>query len=295
MEDNIEYRLNALTEEKIDRACDEFKKLLKTISTLRNPNGGCPWDLEQTHMSLRGGIIEETYEVVDAISRQDNLNLMEELGDVLLQIVFHSQIGVEKGEFSIEDVIRKIHEKMIRRHPHVFGTSVRPDSADEVLKRWDKIKEKEKANEHVQEKDLGKYLEHVVKSEFPATKQALLIGKKMSKIGFEWAGVKEVFEHFKSEVSELEEALKNSDFKKNESVHEELSDVCFCLAQVCRRLKIDPEVVSVDGNRKFVSRFLKVIDLARSRGHEIVELDLDAMDALWKEAKLEEKSKKDRV
>ena len=144
MDDNIEYRLNGLTEEKIDRACDEFKKLLKTISTLRNPDGGCPWDLEQTHMSLRGGIIEETYEVVDATSRQDNLNLMEELGDVLLQIVFHSQIGVEKGEFSIEDVIRKIHEKMIRRHPHVFGDSLRPDSSDEVLKRWDKIKEKEK-------------------------------------------------------------------------------------------------------------------------------------------------------
>ena len=292
MEDNIKYKLNALTEEQIDRACDEFRKLLKTISTLRNPDGGCPWDLEQTHLSLRGGIIEETYEVVDAITRGDSANLMEELGDVLLQIVFHSQIGVEKGEFSIEDVIRKIHEKMIRRHPHVFGSVDRPDSSDEVLKRWDKIKEKEKSSEHVQEKDLGKYLSHVVKSEFPATKQALLIGKKMARIGFEWAGVAEVFNHFKSEVEELDEAMRGSNFSSSTAVYEELSDVFFSLAQVCRRLKIDPEVVSSDGNRKFVSRFLKVIDLAKASGKDASSMPLGELDALWNEAKKEEKSKK---
>ncbi len=292
MEDNIKYKLNALSEEQIDRACDEFRKLLKTISTLRNPDGGCPWDLEQTHLSLRGGIIEETYEVVDAITRQDSANLMEELGDVLLQIVFHSQIGVEKGEFSIEDVIRKIHEKMIRRHPHVFGSVDRPDSSDEVLKRWDKIKEKEKSSEHVQEKDLGKYLSHVVKSEFPATKQALLIGKKMARIGFEWAGVAEVFNHFKSEVEELDEAMRGSSFSSSTAVYEELSDVFFSLAQVCRRLKIDPEVVSSDGNRKFVSRFLKVIDLAKASGKDASSMPLGELDALWNEAKKEEKSKK---
>ncbi len=292
MEDNIKYKLNALTEEQIDRACDEFRKLLKTISTLRNPDGGCPWDLEQTHLSLRGGIIEETYEVVDAITRGDSANLMEELGDVLLQIVFHSQIGVEKGEFSIEDVIRKIHEKMIRRHPHVFGQVDRPDSADEVLKRWDKIKEKEKSSEHVQEKDLGRYLSHVVKSEFPATKQALLIGKKMARIGFEWAGVAEVFNHFKSEVEELDEAMRGSNFSSSTSVYEELSDVFFSLAQVCRRLKIDPEVVSSDGNRKFVSRFLKVIDLAKASGKDVSCMSLGELDALWNDAKQVEKSKK---
>lgn len=292
MEENIKYKLNGLTEEEIQEASKQFENLVRTISTLRNPDGGCPWDLEQTHKSLRGGIIEETYEVVDAISNDDSDHLAEELGDVLLQIVFHAQIGVEKKEFSIADVIRRIHQKMIRRHPHVFGSSQRPDSADEVLKRWDKIKEKEKSSEHVQEKDLSKFLQSIVKSQFPASKQALIIGKRMAKLGFEWAGVKEVFSHFKSEVKELEAALEESFWVKSDEVSKELSDVFFSVSQVCRKLKVDPEVVYLDGNKKFVSRFLKMIDLAKSKGEDILNMDLEQMDKLWNEAKSLEKSAK---
>src|SRR5467141_5197112 len=260
-----------------------FENLVAVQARLRAPNG-CPWDREQTHQSLRTYLIEEAYEVLEALESGNDAKFAEEMGDLLLQIVFHSQIAREEGRFTVAEVIREIHDKMIRRHPHVFGKIRAKDSA-EVLRNWEQIKAEERRSSN--DKNHSKSEENVPKETslldgvsraLPGTLEGFQLTRKASRIGFDWEDAGGVFEKMREETEELKKALKETDPLKTE---EELGDLLFAAVNLSRFLKIDPEIALKKANAKFSRRFREMERLARESGREFKDLPREEMEAFW--------------
>ncbi|MCT8977489.1 nucleoside triphosphate pyrophosphohydrolase [Clostridium sp. CX1] len=253
---------------------NDFNDLLVIMDTLRSEEG-CPWDREQTHDSLKKYLVEESYEVLEAIDEKDDDKLVEELGDVLLQVVFHAQIGREEGFFNINDVIKAICSKMIGRHPHVFGT-LSVNNSEEVLENWDEIKKKEQGLESYTDE-----LKHVAKS-LPALIRAEKIQKKAAKVGFDWDRVECALEKVLEEYYEVKNVYKG---KNRAKITEEIGDLIFASVNVARFLDIDPEFALNYTIEKFINRFAYIEQIAKSRDVDMADMTLQQMDELWEEAK----------
>lgn len=258
----------------------EFKEnygiedLLKIMEILRAP-GGCPWDAEQTHESIKKSLIEETYEVIEAINQKDKDLLKEELGDVLLQVVFHSQMEKESGDFDFSDVADGICKKLIERHPHVFG-EVKVESTDEVLSNWDDIKRKSKG-----QKTQGSSMMKVPR-ELPALMRAQKIQSKAKKAGFDWDDISGALNALESEITELRNAIAS---KSSDAMEDEFGDVLFSCVNIARFIDVDSEEALTRANDKFMSRFLVVEKLAQERNIDMKNTPIDELDKLWDEAK----------
>lgn len=246
-----------------------FDRLVHIMHRLRRE---CPWDKKQTRESLKPYLIEEAYEVLDAIESNDPEKLKEELGDLLLQVVFHAEIAKEKGEFDIYDVIDFLCNKLIYRHPHVFG-DVKVKDAEEVLRNWEKLKSKEKNHSSVLEG---------VPDNLPALIQAFRLQEKASKVGFDWDNVEDVHKKVEEEWKELQEAIESGD---RQAIEEEFGDVLFALANLARFLEIDPESALRGCNRRFKRRFQYIEESLKRQGKTPEEVDLNYLDRLWEEAK----------
>lgn len=246
--------------------------LEKIVTILRAP-GGCPWDGEQTHESLRRGLIEESCEVIEAINEQDPEHLKEELGDVLLQVVFHADIEREAGRFTLDDVADGICKKLIFRHPHVFG-DVQVSGSDEVLVNWDALKREEKHQESYTDT-----LTSVAKS-LPALWRAEKVQKKAKKAGFDWDDAQGAVDKLSEELAELKDAI-----AQDSNVEEELGDLLFAAVNVSRFVHADPEEALNAATEKFISRFAKVEALALAQGRGMKDMSLSELDKLWEQAK----------
>ena len=267
-----------------------FEKLVGVQARLRAPNG-CPWDREQTHQSLRTYLIEEAYEVLEALESGNDEKFVEEMGDLLLQIVFHSQIAGEEGRFTVAEVIREVHDKMIRRHPHVFGKTRAKDSA-EVLRNWEQIKAEERraSGKKSDSNGGGKTPKETslldgVSHALPATLEGFQLTRKASRIGFDWDDAGGIFEKMQEESEELKRALREQDQPK---IEEELGDLFFAAVNLSRFLKIDPEIALKKANAKFSRRFRTMEGLARKNGREFKDLPREEMEAFWTAAKKSE-------
>ncbi|WP_040206551.1 bifunctional methyltransferase/pyrophosphohydrolase YabN [Neobacillus jeddahensis] len=252
-----------------------FAKLREIIAVLRGPNG-CPWDKEQTHESLKRYLIEETYEVIEAINNEDIDNLVEELGDVLLQVMLHAQIGEDDGYFSIDDIIEVLSAKMIRRHPHVFGTG-KAANADEVVQNWQEIKNQEKGEA------AASLLEGVSKAQ-PNLLRAYEMQKKAAKVGFDWQEITPALEKVKEELDEFIAELDGTDDGLVRA-KQEFGDLLFAFVNVARFLKLHPEEALFETNEKFTRRFHYVEKMVQASGRSFAEHTLDQLDLYWDEAK----------
>ncbi|AUM97318.1 MULTISPECIES: bifunctional methyltransferase/pyrophosphohydrolase YabN [Clostridium] len=252
----------------------DFMDLLDIMDKLRGEDG-CPWDKEQTHTSLKKYLIEESYEVIEAIDNKDVDMLIEELGDVLLQVVFHSQIGKEDGFFEIKDVIQSICDKMINRHPHVFS-DLEINNSNEVLENWDKIKSMEQGNETYTDS-----IRHIAKT-LPALMRADKVQKKAAKVGFDWENIEDAMKKIIEEYKEIEDVYKS---KNKVKILEEIGDLLFSVVNVARFLDIDPENALNYSIDKFINRFQYIEDEAIAMGRSLDNMSLEEMDELWKEAK----------
>ncbi len=248
-----------------------LEELIQVVAKLRAPDG-CPWDKEQTHQSLRPNMLEEAYEAVDAIDENNMPHLREELGDVLLQVLLHSQIASEKGDFDIEAVAKELKDKLIHRHPHVFGNA-KIDNAQDVLKAWDKLKAEEKT-------ERKSAMDGLSKSQ-PALVLAQKISKRAVKVGFEWPDEQSLYDCFYSEIEEFKQAQKEQD--KNH-MEEEYGDILFAAVNLARWNKIDAEQALLKANKKFEKRFRKMEELATK---PLTEYSFEEYDTLWKLAKKE--------
>ena len=263
---------------------EKFAALVELIAKLRAP-GGCPWDREQTHESLKPMMLEEAYEVVEAIDEGDDEELTGELGDLLLQVVFHSQIADEESRFTVAEVIDRISAKMIRRHPHVFGEDT-AQTSDEVLRNWEAIKEAE-LQEKGKKDDDGSMLDSV-STRLPAVMEAFQMTTKVSRVDFDWPDVPSVLEKLDEEVEELKEAIA-SEQPNHQEIAGEVGDLLFVAVNVARLLGVDPESALKTSNRKFRRRFRYIEDRLREQGRKPADSDHIEMDSLWDEAKLKEK------
>lgn len=249
----------------------ELERLIEIVATLRGENG-CQWDKEQTHKSLRPNMLEEAYEAVDAIDEGDIANLREELGDVLLQVVLHAQIAKDEGNFDIEDVAKELSDKLIHRHPHVFGNA-KVNSTDDILNAWDRLKKEEKTNRK-------SILDGISKSQ-SALMSAQKISKKAVKVGFEWDCVETLKKCIQSEYKEFEEAVESNN---RDHMEDEMGDIFFATVNLARWYKIDAEQALLRANKKFTKRFKKMEELANK---PLEDYSFEEFDALWKQAKLE--------
>ncbi len=260
---------------------EKFETLLRLMERLRGP-GGCPWDREQTFTSLRRYLIEETYEVLEAIERGDWGHLPDELGDLQLQIVFQAQIASEEGHFGIEDVLDRINDKLVRRHPHVFG-SESLGTAGEVVHRWEEIKQQEKlAAADGDSAGREEALLDAVPQAQPALVEAEQLSKRAAKAGFDWERPEDMLEKVQEESRELLQAHAARDADQME---DELGDMLFMLVNLARRLKVSPELALKRANRKFRYRFGRVEEGLRERGKTPASSDLAEMEELWQQAK----------
>lgn len=269
-----------------EKAKDNKEAIQRLYDVVKILRVQCPWDREQTHESLRPGMLEEAYETVDAINNNDMANLREELGDVMLQVVFHSILGEESGSFSLKDVINDECEKMIRRHPHVFlqeTANNRAKSIDKVLEKWENIKEQERGSQAVASR-----LEKVPKA-LPALTRAFKVQKKAADVGFDWDDVSGAFDKVREETAELIDNY-NADSSDKHGLEEELGDLLFSVVNVSRFLGIDPEASLNYTISKFIRRFSYVERSALACGRELEDMTLEEMDELWNEAKKVERS-----
>ena len=252
----------------------DFQDLVAIMKILRG-DGGCPWDREQPHQSIRQNFIEETYEVIEAIDTEDTELLKEELGDVLLQVVFHSEIEQEQGRFDIDDVADGICKKLIVRHPHVFS-DVTADTSEKVLENWDKIKMQTKS-----QKSRTQAMRSVSRS-LPGLMRSQKIQEKAAKAGFDWDNVNGALDKLEEEIAELKQAIKNND---SENQFEEFGDVLFSAVSVSRFLGVDSEKALYFSCDKFIERFDKVEQAAKEQGIDMKDADLNTLDSLWNQAK----------
>jgi tetrapyrrole methylase family protein/MazG family protein/ATP diphosphatase len=267
-----------------DSTGKRFERLVEIMSTLRGPNG-CPWDKEQDFNSLKPMLVEEVYEVLEAIDLADFDAVAEELGDLLLHIVFQAQLGKEQGTFDINTVIQKICDKLIRRHPHVFGNASAGSSAD-VIKNWEAIKAQEKAEKLNRRTPQQRSLLEGIPSKLPAIHEAHQISSRAARVGFDWPDVDGIFDKLQEEVRELKEVIaENANDPKRDRLEDEIGDLLFVIVNIARYLKIDSESALKRANRKFKTRFQHMeAELAR-QGRTIEETNLDEMEALWQRAK----------
>lgn len=252
----------------------DINDLIDIVRILRSENG-CPWDKVQTHKSIKSDFIEEVYEVIEAIDMESSEMLREELGDVLLQVVFHAQIKTEESVFNFDDVCSDICQKLIIRHPHVFG-EIKVDGCDEVLKNWDQIKQQTKGQSTYTET-----LESVPKT-FPALMRAQKVGKRASRAGMDFSDIGDAISRLKSEISELEAAVAENDPDK---IREELGDVLFSCTNVARKADADAETILTESTEKFIKRFAKTEELVRLKEIDMNSLGIDELDEYWKQAK----------
>jgi len=249
-----------------------FEKLCQIVAKLRAP-GGCPWDREQTHESLLPATIEEAYEVVEAARSKNEAHFREELGDLLLLVVMHAEIARESGQFKIDNVIAEITEKLIRRHPHVFGESNARD-AGAVLKQWEAIKRDEKKSDQ-------HYLSSLPRA-LPALMRAQKAQSKVARVNFDWTELGDVIAKVEEELGELKEALRSDD---QESIKDEIGDLLFAVVNLARKCKLDAETTLQAATDKFVGRFNLLEDELRARGKKLGDVDLAELDAIWNEIK----------
>jgi len=287
----------------------DISRLVEIMAALRTPKTGCPWDLEQTFETIAPYTIEEAYEVADAIARKDLVDLKDELGDLLLQVVYHSRLAEEQGAFALGDVVLSSTKKMIRRHPHVFGDGAARDPAAVKL-TWEEIKAEERA-EKAQERSrlpgAGSSSSHKaatladVPVGLPALTRAIKLQDKAARVGFDWPNLHPVFEKLKEEIAELEEVAFPADPRgvstiaagepdvNLDAIKEEFGDILFVMANIARHLKLDPEAALRAANDKFVRRFAHIEKALGERGKSPSQSSLTEMDALWDEAKAIEK------
>ena len=251
-----------------------FNDLVEIMKFLRAPNG-CPWDRVQTHESIRSNFIEETYEVIEAIDNKDSELLKEELGDVLLQVVFHSEMSAEENDFDINDVINGICKKLVVRHPHVFG-DVKAENSEEALKSWDNVKMTSKSQKKQSEAMVS------VSKALPSLMRATKIQQKASKVGFDWDNANEALDKVVEETDELKDAINSGDCNLQS---EELGDLLFSVVNVSRFLNIDSEKALYDACDKFTDRFKHLEELAEKRGIDIKTASIDELNSLWDEVK----------
>jgi tetrapyrrole methylase family protein/MazG family protein len=259
-----------------------FEDLVAMMDRLRGPDG-CPWDSEQTYETLRGYLLEECYEVVEALDASDRAALREELGDLLFQIVFLARLGKEEEAFTAADVVQGIADKMIRRHPHVFGTD-RAETSEQVLRRWEEIKRAEKPSAPA-EQHVGAVLSGVPRA-LPALLKAQRLSTKAARVGFDWPADPDVLDKVAEEVAELRGALDQGDRRQ---VAEELGDILFTLANLARRLGVDAEAALERANEKFRQRFCAVERELERRGIPIESAGLSTLDRIWEEVKAKER------
>lgn len=257
-----------------DRIHEEFQKLVETVARLRAPDG-CPWDRQQTHVSLARYAIEETYEVVEAIESGDPARLQDELGDMLLQVLLHAQIASESQHYDIADVCRTIREKLRRRHPHVFADT-EVAGVEDVLRNWEEIKRAEPGYE-----DRQSALDGVPES-LPALMRAAKLSKKAAKTGFDWPDAASIVEKLKEETRELEQAIDRGD---EGEIRDEIGDLLFTVVNIARFKQIDPEEALRHMLGRFTRRFTRIEERARETGRDIHEMTLEEMDSVWDEAK----------
>ncbi len=258
----------------------DIQKLVDLVERLRGEKG-CPWDREQTRESLKPMLIEEAYEVLDALDGVSPSELREELGDLLFQVVFHAQIASENGEFGLADIIDRLHEKMVRRHPHVFGGADLRTSED-VLRNWEDIKAAEKGVDSSSSPGSTKSLLDGIPSKLPALHTAYQMTAKASRVGFDWSRLEDIIAKLEEESSELLEARARND---KEKTAEEVGDLLFVAVNIARFLGVDPETALRRSNRKFNRRFRQVEAGIKSQGREMKDASLAEMDALWNQAK----------
>jgi len=247
------------------------------MTTLRGPDG-CPWDRKQTLASLKPFIIEESYEVVDAIDNDDRAALAEELGDFLLQAVFVAELTREEGSFDIYDAVTAIHDKLVHRHPHVFG-DVEANDAEQVLVNWEKLNNEERKAEN-------KSVLAGVPQSLPALLKASRLTEKAARVGFDWRRTEDVFEKLDEEIGELREAIGSGDAAQ---IHDEIGDLLFTIANIARKLNVNAEEALQSSNRKFSRRFESMESAVRAGGQNLDQLTLEQMDALWNDAKAAER------
>ena len=258
---------------------DPIRHLREIVARLRAP-GGCPWDREQTHTSLRNDLLEEAHEVIEAIDNKDDAHFCEELGDLLLQVVMHSQMAAEENRFTFDEVALGIGEKLIRRHPHVFGDNKLGDTAA-VLKQWDEIKRAEK-NTHRDASILDG-----ISPALPALMRAEKVQKKAARVGFDWDDLSGVIAKVREEISEIEEAAAGKD---PSALEEEIGDLLFSVVNLARKAKIHAEVSLHQATGKFTRRFQRLESLLKERGGKFEHLDLAQLDKIWDEVKAAEKA-----
>lgn len=250
-----------------------FEKLVEVVAALRGENG-CPWDKAQTHETLKTDLLEETYEVLEAIDSGDPGKLKEELGDLLMQVMLHSQIASEEGWFDVYDVVSTITEKLIRRHPHVFG-DVRVSSPQEALSNWEAIKRSEKKEER------GSILDGIPAS-LPSLLRARKLQSRASRVGFDWKSPEEVLPKVREELKELERVIGSGDIRE---IEEEIGDLLFAIVNLARLLRVEPEEALRKANEKFIRRFREMERRVKSQGRDLRDLSLEEMDRIWDQIK----------
>jgi len=266
---------------------DAIQRLLAIMTRLRDPDGGCPWDLAQDFASIAPYTVEEAYEVADAIERGDMADLRDELGDLLLQVVFHSRMAEESGQFDFADVAAAISDKMLRRHPHVFGTTRLPDAAAQTV-NWETLKAAERAAK-ADGQPTGTL--DGIPAGLPAMMRALKLQRRAARVGFDWPGTAEVWAKLEEEIGELRQAdaaATLGDGPRRDALEDELGDVLFVLVNLARHWSLDPDAALRRANAKFERRFRQVEALLRATGRTPEESDLAEMDRLWDQAKARE-------
>ncbi|MBQ0104577.1 MAG: nucleoside triphosphate pyrophosphohydrolase, partial [Armatimonadetes bacterium] len=277
LEFNLNFWYNLMVVKKKEHIMDEkIQKAIDVVAKLRAPEG-CPWDRQQTHESIRNELLEEAYELIDAINQKDDYKIKDELGDVFMQVLMHAQIASEENKFDLGDVAEQLSSKLIRRHPHVFG-DVNVENTDQVIDNWEKIKVTEKGYT-----DRKSAVDGIPES-FTALMKAYKIGKKAVKVGFDWDSIDGALDKLDEEIKELKEAIKNNDEEKH--LEEELGDVLFCICNVSRKLKIQPEVALNHTVDKFYNRFTLMEKMINEDGKNMKEMPLSEMDKYWDRAKI---------
>lgn len=256
---------------------DLFESLVEVIATLRGENG-CPWDREQTHTSLKSTLIEETYETVEAIDSGDSSKLEEELGDLLLNVMLQAQIAAENRDFTIYDVIKTLTEKLIRRHPHVFG-NVQVENAEDVVQNWETIKSQEAGYED------RKSVVDGIPNALPALLRGQKIQKRVARVGFDWENIVDVVDKVDEELGEVKESLKENDI---DAIESEIGDLFFSIVNLCRFLDLQAEETLRRTNRKFVNRFKRMEEVLEKQGRSLSDQTLAELDVIWEEVKKDE-------
>jgi MazG family protein len=264
------------------RGLPEVERLREIVARLRAP-GGCPWDREQTHKSLRASAIEEVYEMVEAIDAGDDPHFKEELGDLLLQVMMHAEIAEEEGRFDLEGIAVEVSEKLVRRHPHVFGETKLGDS-DAVLKQWDEIKKAERASKGA---PADASALDGVSAALPALMRAQKMQRRVAGVGFDWKELHEVVEKIREEVAEVEREIASGDRARLE---DELGDLLFAVVNLTRKAKLEAEILLSEATNKFVRRFQALEAEAARLGKKLPEMTLQEMDAIWDQVKAREEN-----